>query len=83
MQNAIEKFRYPDVVGEQLRPALNFTFLLELSTELIVLVNESFWLQLKSLVLLQRKTKLDDASLQTLLTVSRYSTLSVPLFFSL
>ena len=37
MQDATEKFRYPELVGEPLRLELNFTFPLEHNTELIVL----------------------------------------------
>ena len=37
MQDAIEKCRYPELVGEPLRLELNFTFPLEHVTELIVL----------------------------------------------
>ena len=37
MQDATENCRYPELVGELLRLELNFTFLLEHVTELIVL----------------------------------------------
>ena len=37
MQDATEGCHYPELVGEPLRPELNFTFLLEHVTELIVL----------------------------------------------
>ena len=37
MQDATENCHYPELVGEPLRPELNFTFLLEHVTELIVL----------------------------------------------
>ena len=37
MQNANEKYLYPELVGEPLRLELNFTFPLEHVTELIVL----------------------------------------------
>ena len=37
MQDATEKCHYPELVGEPLRLELNFTFLLEHVTELIVL----------------------------------------------
>ena len=37
MQDASEKFHYPELVGDPLRLELNFTFPLERSTELIVL----------------------------------------------
>ena len=37
MQDATEKCHYPELVGEPLRLALNFTFPLEHVTELIVL----------------------------------------------
>ena len=37
MQDATEKFQYPELVGEPLRLELNFTFPLERVTELIVL----------------------------------------------
>ena len=37
MQDATEKFHYPEVVGEPLRLELNFTHPLEKVTELIVL----------------------------------------------
>ena len=38
MQDATENFHYPNLVGEPMRLELNFTFLLEHVTELIVLV---------------------------------------------
>ena len=37
MQDATENCHYPEIVGEPLRLALNFTFHLEHVTELIVL----------------------------------------------
>ena len=37
MQNATEKFHYPELVGEPLRPELNFIFPLEYVTDFIVL----------------------------------------------
>ena len=37
MQYATKNCRYPELVGEPLRPELNFTFLLEHATELILL----------------------------------------------
>ena len=36
MQDANEKFHYPELVGEPLRLELNFTFSLEHPTELLV-----------------------------------------------
>ena len=36
MQDATENWHYPELVGEPLRLELNFTFPLELATELIV-----------------------------------------------
>ena len=37
MQDATENCHYPELVGELLRPELNFTFLLEHVTQIIVL----------------------------------------------
>ena len=43
MQDATENFHYPELVGEPLRLELNFTFPLELDTELIVLGERMLW----------------------------------------
>ena len=57
MQDATENCQYPELVGEPLRLALNFTQALENVTEFIVLGEQSRWLQLTSLVLLERMCK--------------------------
>ena len=47
-----------------MRLEINFTVPLEYATELIVLGNECFRLQLKSLVLLERPFKMNNFALQ-------------------
>ena len=63
-QDATENCHYPVLVGEPLRLQLNFTFLPEHVTEIIVLGEECHRLQLTSLVLLERTSKMDKVSLQ-------------------
>ena len=64
MQDPTENFHYLELVGEPLRLELNFTFPLQHATELIVLGNERLRLQLTSLVLLEKISKMDNVSLQ-------------------
>ena len=56
MQDAFENCHFAELVGEPLILELNFTHPLENVTELIVLGNKC-WLQLKSLVLLEKMCK--------------------------
>ena len=70
MQDATEKCHYPELVGEPLRLELIFTFPLEHVTELLNSLyweNECLRLQLTSLVLLKKTSKIDDLSLQQLI----------------
>ena len=67
MQDAIENCHYPELVGEPLRLELIITFPLEHVTELIVSENESLRLQLTSLVLMEKTSKLDNVSLQQII----------------
>ena len=64
MQDSTEICHYPEPVREQLRLELNFTFPLEYDTELIVLGNDCLRLQLTSVVLLEKISKMDNVSLQ-------------------
>ena len=63
MQDDTEKCHYPEVVEEPLRLELNFTFPVEHVTELIVCLR----LQLTSLVLLEKTSKMDNVSLQQII----------------
>ena len=65
MQDATENFLYPELVEEPLRLERIFTYPLEHVTELIVLGKRlGIGLQLTSLVLLEKKSKTDNVSLQ-------------------
>ena len=67
--------------GKPLKMELQFTFLLEQVTELIVLGDECVWLQLTSLVLLEQISKMDNVSLeQKKSTVSHYSSTGTVVF---
>ena len=72
MQDSTENCHYPEPVREQLRLDLNFTFPLEYDTELIVLGNDCLRLQLTSVVLLEKISKMDNVSLQqTIIRIPR------------
>ena len=62
MQDATESCHYPELVGKPLRLELNCTFPLEHVTELNVL--GEYHLQLKSLVFLEKPSKMDNDSLR-------------------
>ena len=66
MRDATENCHYPELVGEPVRLELNFTSPLEHNTELIVLENERLRLQLTSLVLLEKTSKMDKVCLSKL-----------------
>ena len=63
MEDATENCHYPELYEEPLRLELNFTNPLENVTELMYWVNESLRLQLTSLVLLEKTSKMDNVSL--------------------
>ena len=63
MQDATENCHYPELVGEPLRPELNFIFPSEHNTELFFVRNECFWLQLAILVFLERISIIDSVFL--------------------
>ena len=64
MQDATEICLYPELVGEPLRLELNFIFPLEHVTELILFGERMSSLQLTSLVLLEKRSKMDNVYLQ-------------------
>ena len=66
IQDATESCYYPELVGEPLRLELNFTFPVERVTEITKWGIESFWLQLKQLVLLEKASLKINASFQQL-----------------
>ena len=66
MQDAAENFHYHELVGEPLRLELNFTLPLEYVTEFIVLGSECLRLQLTSLVLLEKTSKMNNVHLRQL-----------------
>ena len=76
MQVAIENSHYPELVGEPLRLKLKITFPLEHVTELLVMVNQCLWLQLTSLVLLEKISTSDNVSLEQI--INRVLTLNYP-----
>ena len=63
MQDANEKCHYPELVEEPLRLELNFINLLKTLLNSLYLVNGCRRLQLTSLVLLEKITKMDNVSL--------------------
>ena len=69
MQDATGNCHYPELVGEPLRLELNFTFLLEHATELIVLGKRMSSVANENLVLLHKTSKMNNVSLQQ--TVNR------------
>ena len=75
MQDATENCHFPQLLGEILRVELSFSFPLEHVIELSVLGNECLRLQLTNLVLSEKKSKMDNASLQR-------TQVSVPCFVS-
>ena len=66
MQDATKSCRWPELAGEPLRMELNFTYPLQHVTGFIVFGEECLWLQLTSLVLSEKISKLDNVSLQQL-----------------
>ena len=66
-QDATENCLYPELVEERLRQELNFTFPLEHVTELVFWEEECLRLQLASLALLKKTSKMDNISLQQLI----------------
>ena len=64
MQDASEICNYTELVGAPFRRTLNSTSPLDHVTEFIVLVKECLRLQLTSLVLLEKTSKIDHVSLQ-------------------
>ena len=68
MQDATENCHYPELVGELLRLELNFTFLLEHVTELIVLGERMSSVAIDKFAVVEKKTpKMDNVSLQQIL----------------
>ena len=65
MQDATEKCHYPELIGEPVRLELDFTFLLEHVTELIVLGERMSSVAVDKL--LEKTSKLDNVSLQQLI----------------
>ena len=65
MQDALEKYHWPKLVGQPLRLEQSFTFNLEhVSLNSLFWENECIRLQLTSLALLENKSKMDNVSLQ-------------------
>ena len=64
MHDATEKCHYPELIGEPLRLELNFTFPLEHVLNSLYSENECHRLQLTSLVLLEKTSKMHNVSLQ-------------------
>ena len=63
MQDATENFLYPELVGEPLRLELNFNFFWNMLLNSLYWENECLRLQLTSLVLLEKTSKMDNVSL--------------------
>ena len=68
MQDATENRHYTEIVREPLRLELNFTFPQKHGTSSLFWGNDCLWFQLTSLVLLEKRSKNDDFSLQQLLS---------------
>ena len=85
MQDATENCHYPELVGESLRMEPITTFLENTLQNSLYWGNECLWLQLTSLVLLERISKGDNTSLQqTINHIPRYNNqVSLPWFHSL
>ena len=67
MQDSTENFQYPELVGEQLRPGISFTFPLEYITELIVLGERLSSVAVDKFVVVEKTSKMDNISLQQIL----------------
>ena len=64
MQDATENCHYPELLGEPQRLELNFIFPLEHVTELIVLGERMSSVQLTSVVLMEKTSKMHNVPLQ-------------------
>ena len=66
-QDATENCHHPELVGEPLRLELNFIFLRDTLLNSLFWENECLRLQLTSLVLLEKTSKMDNVSLQQII----------------
>ena len=67
MQDVTENCPYPELVGEPLRLELNFTFPQDTLLKSSYWANECLRLQLASLILLEKTSKMDNVSLQQII----------------